>query len=292
MYCATCGTLIEELAKFCSGCGAPAPAGEAAATAGAAERIWRERSGAQRPREGLPAQPGAAAAPAALPATGCFDFTGETLGFFFRGVGALLGSMLVIPAPWAVCWFAKWFVGKVRLSSGTALTFTGTPGSVAVLAVVYGLFLLASSNTESSNTENDELWSSIWSLAGIPLGWAFCRWYVNHAQLGAGPFRFDGSVWGYIGWTLLTYLSILTIVGWAWVMAAFYRWIAGNIRHAEGTVQFVGQGHQILWRIPALILFCLPIVTMPWAIKWIVCWLIQQFEWRRLPFPSPAASYP
>ncbi len=289
MYCATCGALIEESVRFCSGCGAPAPAGEAAAPvapAGAAERIWRERSGAPRPREELPAQPGAAAAPAALPATGRFDFTGEALGFFFRGVGALLGSMLVIPAPWVVCWFAKWFVGKVRLSSGTALTFTGTPGSVAVLAVVYGLFLLA-----SSNTENDELWSSILSLAGIPLSWAFFRWYVNHAQLGAGSFRFDGSVWGYIGWTLLTYLSILTIVGWAWVMAVFYRWIAGNVRHAEGTVQFVGQGHQILWRIPALILFCLPIVTMPWAIKWIVCWLIQQFEWRRRPFPSPAASY-
>lgn len=285
MYCATCGALIEESAKFCSGCGAPAPAGQTAAPAGAAERIWRERSGAPYPREELPAQPGAAASPA-LPATGCFDFTGEALGFFFRGVGALLGSMLVIPAPWVVCWFAKWFVGKVRLSSGTALTFTGAPGSVAVLAVVYGLFLLA-----SSTTENDELWSSILSLAGIPLSWAFFRWYVNHAQLGAGSFRFDGSVWGYIGWTLLTYLSILTIVGWAWVMAVFYRWIAGNIRHAEGTVQFVGQGHQILWRIPALILFCLPIVTMPWAIKWIVCWLIRQFEWRRRPFPSPAASY-
>ena len=238
MHCATCGSPLEESVKFCAHCGAPALREGAAAQPGAAERIWSERGGADRPRKG------AAAASAALPATANFDFTAGALGLFFRSLAAILAMMFVIPAPWIACWYARWFASRMRLSNGTAPTFTGTPSSVAVVAMLYAIFILV-----SVTYQGDELSRNIMALAGIPLGWAVLRRFVNHAQLGAGSFRFDGSVWGYIGWTLLTYLSILTIVGWAWAMAAFYRWIARHIRHAEGTLRFVGKGHQILWRL-------------------------------------------
>ena len=281
MHCATCGSPLEESVKFCAHCGAPALREGTAAQPGAAERIWSERGGADRPREG------SAAASAALPATANFDFTAGALGVFFRSLAAIFAMMFVIPAPWIACWYARWFASRMRLSNGTALTFTGTPSSVAVVAMLYAIFILV-----SVTYQRDELSSNIMALAGIPLGWAVLRWSVNHAQLGAGSFRFDGSVWGYAGWTLLTYLSILTIVGWAWVMAAFYRWNVRHIRHAEGTLRFVGKGHQILWRLLVFILLCPLIVTIPWVIKWFFRWIVQQVEWERRDSPSAAAPYP
>ncbi len=287
MYCSTCGASMEASVRFCAECGAPAAREEAAASSSSAERIWSERVGAERAREGLAAQPGSAAASSALPAAANFDFNAGALEFFFVILGAGLGMLLVIPAPWIACWCARWFVSQIRLSAGAAPTFTGTPGSVAVVALLYGIFILA-----CATYADDEVWSDFLALAGIPLGWAVLRWFVNHAQLGSGSFRFDGSVWGYIGWTLLTYLSILTIVGWAWVTAAFYRWIARHIRHAEGTLRFVGEGHQILWRVLIFILLCLPLVTMPWAMKWLLRWFVQQFEWERRASPPAAAPYP
>ena len=281
MHCATCGSPLEESVKFCAHCGAPALREGTAAQPGSAERIWSERVGADRPREG------AAAASAALPATANFDFTAGALGLFFRSLAAIFAVMLVIPAPWAACWYARWLASRMRLSNGIAPTFTGTPSSVAVVAMLYGIFILA-----SAIYGDNELRSNIMALAGIPLGWAVLRRFVNHAQLGAGSFRFDGSVWGYIGWTLLTYFSIVTIVGWAWVMAAFNRWTARHTRHAEGTLRFVGKGHQILWRLLVSMLLCLPIVTIPWATKWFFRWTAQQVEWERRDSPSAAAPYP
>ena len=113
------------------------------------------------------------------------------------------------------------------------------------------------------------------------MNWAVFRWVLNHTRIGSRSFRFEGSVWGYVGWYLLTWISILTIVGWAWALAAFYRWMAQRTRHDEGTLDFVGRGHQLLWRFPALFLFCVPIVTIPWAIRWMTRWQIRQIEWRR-----------
>ncbi len=123
----------------------------------------------------------------------------------------------------------------------------------------------------------------------IPLAWAYYRWLINHTELEGRLLRFDGSVWGYIGWLLLTYVSIFTIIGWAWVAAAFYRWIARHVQDAGGQVRFVGKGHQVLWRGIVYVLFCLPIVTLPWAVRWFFRWLVRQLELDRQTSPSPVA---
>ena len=232
---------------------------------------------------------------AAPPESARFDFTAGALGFFFRAFGLLFALTLVIPAPWAYCWYARWFASRVCLS-GTALTFVGAPGGVAVLAVCSGILLLvtvilgATDPTPPPGTWYESLllaiygpgdvWNVTLSLAAIPLNWAVFRWVLNHIRFGSASFRFEGSVWGYVGWYLLTWISILTIVGWAWALAAFYRWMAQRTRHDEGTLDFVGRGHQLLWRFPALFLFCVPIVTIPWAIRWMTRWQIRQIEWR------------
>ena len=235
---------------------------------------------------------------AAPPESARFDFTAGALGLFSRAVCVIFAMVLVVPAPWAFCWYARWFASRVRPSGGTALTFGGSPGGVAVLAVLYGILGLASliyvTVTDSPPPPDtwygflllsiygpNDVWNVTFSLAALPLQWAVLRWILNHTRLGGGSFRFEGSVWGYVGWALLTWLSIPTVVGWAWVGAAFGRWMAQRTRHDEGTLDFVARGHQFLWRIPVTILFCLPLVTIPWALRWLLRWQLRQVEWRR-----------
>ena len=47
---------------------------------------------------------------------------------------------------------------------------------------------------------------------------------------------------------MLTVLSVITIIGWAWVYAAWMRWICRNIQGTRREVMFIGSGLEFLWR--------------------------------------------
>jgi hypothetical protein len=205
-----------------------------------------------------------------------FALQSGAFALFFRVLGAAIAMAFVIPAPWVACWFSGWLVGQIRLGGQPSLVFRGTPGSVAVLALTFAAVIVASG---ISGADEDLAWLQLVAiLLSIPLGWAFVRWLVGNTQLAGRSLHFDGSLWTYIRWTVLAYVSIFTVIGWAWVLAAFYRWLAGHVHGAGGHVRFVGKGHQMLWRTIVYILFCLPIVTIPWAISWFLGWLVQQLE--------------
>ena len=152
------------------------------------------------------------------------------------------------------------------------LEFKGTPGSVAILAILWGLCIalavLAAEIDPDDEMPMAQLMDGVRQLASYPLGWAYMRWFVNHTQLGERSLRFTGSLWAYLGWTLFTIVSSVTLIGPAWVLMAFCRWLAGHIQNAGGQVRFIGKGHQFLWRTLVWILSCVPIVTMPWATRW------------------------
>lgn len=53
------------------------------------------------------------------------------------------------------------------------------------------------------------------------------RWFVRHVDLSTGKrFSFQGGHGELLGWQTLLGLSVLTIIGWAWVLAAMRRWMA------------------------------------------------------------------
>ena len=118
-----------------------------------------------------------------------FDLEASALGLFFRGLAVSIALVFVIPAPWIVCWFFGWIMSQVRLSGRPTLSFRGTPGSVAMLAMLYGLALVLSF---VSGTDDDLAWLGwVATLVSIPLGWAYLRWIINHTQVGGRSLRFD-----------------------------------------------------------------------------------------------------
>src|SRR5260370_17501100 len=94
--------------------------------------------------------------------------------------------------------------------------------------------------------------------------WLVANGASNGRPLGLG---FSGSYWGYLGWNILALVSIITIIGWAWVYTAQIRWMC---RHVEGTrreIVFNAPGLEFLWPSLLTALACLFIIPIPWLTR-------------------------
>lgn len=255
MQCSQCGAEAASASQaFCHSCGAPMGGGlEPAAPprfapAGPAGRIGH-------------------------------DFEGGALSLF--GWVLLLGVslMLIVPAPFALVAYMNWMLGKVRMTDGSRYRFLGTAASVWVLTTVYGIVQLI--NLWGSIRAEDEPVYNWVQVVIVPInlvmGWLLLRWSLGSTEVLGRRLKFEGSVWGLIGWTLLIYVSVFTIIGWAWAFAGYLNWLAQNTRGLGLRYEFTGRGSQILWRTIVYILGLFPIVTIPWSLKWYFRWMIQQF---------------
>ena len=95
-----------------------------------------------------------------------------------------------------------------------------------------------------------ELLSNLMILVQMALYWLFLKWFIANLASNGQPLglSFSGSVWAYLGWTILAAISIITIIGWAWVYTAWLRWFCRNIQGTRREVLFIGSGLEVLWR--------------------------------------------
>src|ERR1700730_10600763 len=164
----------------------------------------------------------------------------ELLG---RALLVVVGDLLVIAAPWTKTGFYRWFVAHLRIPQRPDAVFTGKPGEIWYAFVVLALGIYA-------------------GLVHIPYlkfvlvpvqafcWWIIIRWLIANISPDGHhrPVAFTGDSWPYVGWYLLAAVSFFTIIGWAWVLTAWARWMR---RHIEGTrrqLAFDASGWQILWR--------------------------------------------
>jgi hypothetical protein len=110
------------------------------------------------------------------------------------------------------------------------------------------------------------------------LNWMVLRWIVGNLSSNGVklPIEFKGSVWAYIGWTLALSLSFVTIIGWAWVITAFMRWICRNVSGTHREVTFNGSGSGVLWRTLVWVIGMVFIIPIPWVLRWYATWYTSQ----------------
>jgi GYF domain 2 len=192
--------------------------------------------------------------------------------FTWRSLLLPIGMILIIPTPWVMVWYLKWFVSHVQVPGRPNLTFAGSASTVAawyfgaiVLAIVLAL--------TGINWLNNLMF-----IVQIVLYWLFLKWLVanlasNGQLLGLS---FSGSIWAYVGWSILTVLSIITIIGFAWVYAAATRWLCRNIQGTRREVVFVGTGLEILWRVIVTLIAICFIIPIPWMYRWMFRWWASQ----------------
>jgi hypothetical protein len=192
--------------------------------------------------------------------------------FIWRSVVFFIGAILVFPLPWVLAMYCRWIVSCTQVPARPNLTFTGRPVTALwwFLGAIVLIICLSLTGVRYLN--------SLTILIQLGLYWLAIKWFVANLASNGQPLglSFSGSFWGYLGWNILAALSIITIIGWAWVYTAQMRWMC---RHIEGTrrdVVFEATGLQYLWRAIVTLLACSFIIPIPWALRWFMRWHASQ----------------
>jgi hypothetical protein len=205
--------------------------------------------------------------------SGLFSLEAGTWALLGRTLLVTLGNLLVIPAPWLVTGFYRWFVPHLRVPQRPNLGFTGQPGDIWYVFVLLALCSYAGLSGVSY------LQYILIPVQGY-LSWMTVRWFVANISSNGQrlPLTFTGQPLIYVGWYLLVILSIVTIIGWAWVITAVMRWVCRNIAGTRREVTFIASGWQVLWRTIVFALGVVLIIPIPWALSWYARWIVSQFE--------------
>ena len=190
--------------------------------------------------------------------------------FFGYCVLLAIGQILVIPSPWTAMAYYRWITPKFNVPGRPNLAFTGQVGEIWY--VLIGLALLGYAGVVDNRLQ------LIGILLQAVLSWMLMRWAFSHLSSNGQPLpiTFQGSVWVFIGFQLLTLISVFTVVGWAWVIAFWMRWICRNIAGTQREVVFNGSGLQVLWRTIVMSLLFVLIIPIPWILRWYTQWYVSQ----------------
>ena len=122
----------------------------------------------------------------------------------------------------------------------------------------------------------------IYFFAAIWIYLAIWRWFFENVMLEpVGRLAFSGEYWPFLGWLLLLFVSMVTVVGWAWVAAAWMRWIYRDVNIGGDRLVFWGTGWEILWRGIVSALVSIFIITMPWMAIWYIKWFVRSTTLQR-----------
>lgn len=194
------------------------------------------------------------------------------LEFVWRTLVMVIGSALIIPAPWLLVWYLNWIVPCVQVPGRPNLSFTGTAMTIVPWYFGFIVALIAISFVGS------DVLSNLISVAQLVLYWLFVKWFIANLASNGQPLglSFSGSVWAFLGYSILGVLAIFTIIGWAWVYVAMMRWFCRNIQGTQHEIVFIGTGLEFLWRSIVALIASFFIIPIPWVYRWMWQWLASQ----------------
>jgi hypothetical protein len=192
-------------------------------------------------------------------------------GLFWRSLLVWLGDLIVVPAPWVSTTYYRFLGTQTALPDGRRFTFSGQPGDIWLVFVGIGVLGLIGQFVPYA--------SLIAAFVSLALTVLVMRWFCANlgTEDGSVKLTFEGSIWPFIGLNLLLGLSVITIVGWAWVAKAIMQWVCNSVK---GTLafDFVGSGGAILWRTLVVVLASMLIIPIPWMMRWYAVWMVSQIQ--------------
>jgi hypothetical protein len=225
--------------------------------------------------------------------SGALSFHGRARDIFSRnGLLALLCGISVVGIPYAGLLYYRWTARNTETVNGNKFIFTGG------LWTLYGLSgcqVLTALCFRSRRLR--EFYGHFHSSSGIfaamiallllqssvngMLGFLYLRYFFTNVEdTQHKKINFEVPFLRYVAFSVLVFLSLFTIIGWAWCAAWLYRWIFKNLRLEGATIHFNGTGFSFLWRTIVFAVCCAPVVTAPWSIVWFSRWLISSVEIR------------
>ena len=222
------------------------------------------------------------------------QFTGEVGQAFKYIVLVVISSITIIPLAWAISALNRWLVRSTLTTEGASgASFTGRGGDVwgwflgngLLFIVIYVCSLAAGIAAGEMRVFNMLLIALV--IMFLPLsiffGYRILRWSIEsiRTEQGISP-QFAGNFVSLIGFQLLIAVSALTVIGWAWVYAAFFRWICRNSMITGYQVRFTGKGSSLLGIYLIVGLGSLLIIPIPFLMIWSLKWHLERIEIDRL----------
>jgi len=195
------------------------------------------------------------------------------LEFVWRSLVLVIGLILIIPVPWVLVWYLKWIVPCVQVPARPNLGFAGV--AMTIVPWYFGLIVLY----VAVSLTGIHWLNNLASLIQFVLYWLFLKWFIANLTSNEQPLglSFSGSIWAYLGWSILAVISFITIIGWAWVATAWMRWNCRNVAGTRREIVFNATGLQVLWRTLVFALGFAFLIPIPWVLRWYVCWYVSQF---------------
>jgi len=219
----------------------------------------------------MPAQRMTAAVSGAPVPTGLLTLHVGVWALLWRGFVLAISELAVIPLPWVAPIFIRWFAERIELPGRQRIGFVGKAEDIWWVFILYALVAVVGIAYQPVQ------------LLGIPVQ-AFLllliqRWLVANITWEGQkqPLRFTGGFWPLLGWSVLLPLSVLSIIGWAWVATAWARWTCRHIEGSSRELVFTASGFDYLWRALVFAFTAIFIIPIPWTVRWFARWLVSQF---------------
>lgn len=206
------------------------------------------------------------------------EFDGDGIAVLGWILAAIPSVLLIVPLPWFLAAFCRWFCRNLSFGDGAAAEFHGRAADMLPWCLLPLAALAASwsSFRDSGYPGLAALATLIWLATSYSL-LRFLRWCAAGTVLGVGErFRFQGTFAELLFWQVVNGVAGITVIGWSWTTAAMYRWAARHTRSHHRELAFHGSGFEVLWRSVLAALLSLPIVTIPWVKLWYVRWVVSQ----------------
>jgi len=200
-------------------------------------------------------------------------------GLFGRLLLAGIGFRLIIPSPWTATILYKFIADHVALPDGKRLNFTGQPTDIWYVFIGLSALSWLHGIGNYSHSHLTHYIGLAVTLATWALSILIFKWFCANLKSEDGrlSLSFEGGYWPYIGWNILLIVSIVTIVGWAWVLKFMMQWICRNVR-GTASFDFTATGWDLLWRTVVFGLVCALVIPIPWMIRWYKTWIISQIS--------------
>jgi GYF domain 2 len=215
--------------------------------------------------------PAASLAPGLAGATGPLSLHVGVWGLFWRAVVLELSLISVIPLPWVAPIFMRWFVERISVPGERSISFAGKPADIWWVFILYALCGLGAYVHGSLPLL---LIPVQIFLALLITRWFFANivWEGQHAQL-----RFTGGYWAMLGWALFAIVSLISIIGWAWVVTAWARWFSRHVEGSSRQLIFTASGWGYLWRTVVVAVTAIFLIPIPWTLRWLMGWIVSQY---------------
>ena len=244
------------------------------------------------------------------------EFSAEAIPLFVKGLLTGLSMLIYVPAASQTTGLLQYVLSHLRFADGTTAQYTGTPDMlkqplIGVTAIIWAQILFG--NMFSSPVLGillrvafgvgqaifafqllKVIFPNILTSNGSRLQFAatqedYIKWQMVIVAAGVVPSLIVMllPVGVLMGALISIVVALVTLALYGVAFTLYYRWLASKVQGGSRVPTFNAEPLDFVLRMVGLGLFCMLIVTIPWAMLWFAKWQTSQFS---LPARASAAA--